>query len=235
MPRFISAWLVIAFCALGNTPLRAQAFGEKEDAGKAGARPFGAPAAAGAAVVVHPLMQALDTDRDGMLSAKEIRAAVRELKKLDTNRDGKLTPDELVPAAPMGAVGAGGDAGAAGRAAGGAGGRGGVGGAGGLGAGPAGGVGGGFANPGGIGAAGLGGAGLGGAGQGGRGGAMSQPPGAGLPVSASRMMAFDKNRDGRVSREELPDQLWAIVGRFDANRDGALDPLELRTAGRSGR
>jgi predicted O-methyltransferase YrrM len=46
---------------------------------------------------MHPLMIALDTDRDGEISADEIDSAPTVLKKLDRNQDGKLTPDELMP------------------------------------------------------------------------------------------------------------------------------------------
>ncbi len=42
-------------------------------------------------------MVALDANRDGELSAKEIENAVVALKKLDKNKDGKLTPEELRP------------------------------------------------------------------------------------------------------------------------------------------
>ena len=45
----------------------------------------------------NPLMEALDTNRDGMLSAEEIANAPASLKKLDKNGDGKLTSDELRP------------------------------------------------------------------------------------------------------------------------------------------
>jgi hypothetical protein len=45
-----------------------------------------------------PLMAALDTDKDGTLSADEIANASESLKKLDKNGDGKLTPDEYRPA-----------------------------------------------------------------------------------------------------------------------------------------
>jgi len=41
------------------------------------------------------IMEALDTDRDGKLSAVEIKAAVASLKKLDKNKDGKLDAEEL--------------------------------------------------------------------------------------------------------------------------------------------
>lgn len=49
-----------------------------------------------------PLMQALDTDKDGELSAAEIAAATTALKTLDKNNDGKLSADEL--RASLGAV-----------------------------------------------------------------------------------------------------------------------------------
>jgi Ca2+-binding EF-hand superfamily protein len=42
-------------------------------------------------------LQALDTDRDGKLSAAEIKAASQALVSLDRNQDGQLTSDELQP------------------------------------------------------------------------------------------------------------------------------------------
>ena len=44
-----------------------------------------------------PLMQALDTNHDGVISAAEIENAPAALKTLDKNKDGKLTEDELRP------------------------------------------------------------------------------------------------------------------------------------------
>ena len=44
-----------------------------------------------------PLMTALDADKNGEISAKEIENAVAALKKLDKNNDGKLTREELRP------------------------------------------------------------------------------------------------------------------------------------------
>ena len=40
-------------------------------------------------------MRLLDTDRDGELSAEEIRNAPAVLKAADQNKDGKLTPEEV--------------------------------------------------------------------------------------------------------------------------------------------
>lgn len=46
------------------------------------------------------LMDALDTNHDGIIDANEIANAPAALKKLDKNGDGKLTPDELRPQRP---------------------------------------------------------------------------------------------------------------------------------------
>ena len=45
----------------------------------------------------HPVLLALDADRDGEISAAEIEKAAAALKALDGNEDGKLTRDELRP------------------------------------------------------------------------------------------------------------------------------------------
>lgn len=50
----------------------------------------------------NPLLQALDTDKNGELSSAEIAAAPTALKTLDKNGDGKLGPDELRPPQPEG-------------------------------------------------------------------------------------------------------------------------------------
>jgi EF hand len=47
-----------------------------------------------------PLIAALDTDRDGTISADEIKAAPESLKTLDKNGDGTISPDELGPEGP---------------------------------------------------------------------------------------------------------------------------------------
>ena len=67
---------------------------------------------AGMAGAVHPLMQALDADGDGVISAKEIKSAAKALKSLDANHDGKLTQDELLPGRAPAMPGAGAGAGA---------------------------------------------------------------------------------------------------------------------------
>ena len=44
-----------------------------------------------------PLMGVLDADKDGELSADEIKKAAAAVKKLDRNKDGKLSREELRP------------------------------------------------------------------------------------------------------------------------------------------
>ena len=47
-----------------------------------------------------PLIAALDSDRDGTLSAGELTAAPQALLELDENADGELSPQELFPQGP---------------------------------------------------------------------------------------------------------------------------------------
>lgn len=208
---------------------------DKDDADRPGAAGMGGGAMAGG---MNLLMQALDTDGDGVISAKEIKLAAKSLKQLDGNKDGKLTPDETGAGGMMGMMGgagaagdaegaAGGAGGAGGAAAGGFGGRGGNGGAGFGGAGGAGGAGaraaaGGFGN---AAAGGFGGAG---------GGGFAQPPGAGFPPQTSQLMGFDKNQDRRLSRDELPEQFQALFERLDMDKNGSIDVRELRAAVQQG-
>lgn len=191
---------------------------DRAAAGKAPAAPLGGGAVPAAAA----LMQVLDIDGDGTLSAKEIRAATKALKTLDANGDGKLTPDELTHKRG-GVIPKDRAADAARRARAGAAARGGRGGAVPIGGGGVlgGARGGGFGNPG---------AGNPGAGNPGALGGVRAGSGRGLPMSARQMRGFDKNRDGKVSRQELPDQFWRLYARFDINRDGILDPIELQRA-----
>lgn len=57
--------------------------------GSRGMRPGGPPP--------HPLQMALDTDRDGTISATEIKHAAQSLKMLDRDNDGALSREELRP------------------------------------------------------------------------------------------------------------------------------------------
>ncbi len=56
----------------------------------------------------NPLLQVFDTDHDGVLSPAEIDAAAAKLRERDTNKDGKLTANEIRPAFRGGPGGPGG-------------------------------------------------------------------------------------------------------------------------------
>jgi hypothetical protein len=43
-----------------------------------------------------------------------------------------------------------------------------------------------------------------------------------------RLMAFDRNKDGKVTKDELPERMHALIDQGDRNKDGALDPEEIR-------
>jgi len=45
----------------------------------------------------------------------------------------------------------------------------------------------------------------------------------------ARLLSFDRDKDGRVTRVELPERMQAILPRGDANLDDALDATEIRT------
>jgi Ca2+-binding EF-hand superfamily protein len=62
------------------------------------------------------------------------------------------------------------------------------------------------------------------------GGGFSRPPGAGLPPQISKLMGFDQNKDGRVTADELPENMRGLIKLLDLNGDGAVDLRELRHA-----
>ena len=44
-----------------------------------------------------------------------------------------------------------------------------------------------------------------------------------------RLVSFDGNADHRISREELPERMQALIARGDKNADAALDLDEIRS------
>lgn len=56
----------------------------------------------GGPMMIPPVMAALDTDKDGMLSASEIENAAKALLSLDKDGDGMLSTEELRPKMPEG-------------------------------------------------------------------------------------------------------------------------------------
>lgn len=53
----------------------------------------------------NPLFEALDVDGDGMITARELRQAVRNLKELDADGDGNISLEEASPARGPGGFG----------------------------------------------------------------------------------------------------------------------------------
>ena len=56
-------------------------------------------------------------------------------------------------------------------------------------------------------------------------------PGQGRPVTADdlveRVMVFDKNKTGKVAKEDLPERMQHLIALGDTNGDGCLDRAEL--------
>jgi hypothetical protein len=52
------------------------------------------------------------------------------------------------------------------------------------------------------------------------------------PVSVDdiveHIMAFDKNKDGKVTKDELPERMHHLIALGDTNKDGALDKDEVK-------
>ncbi len=52
------------------------------------------------------------------------------------------------------------------------------------------------------------------------------------PVAGDLFKKFDKNGDGRITSDELPNR--QVLEKFDKNGDGAITPDEVSTAGNAG-
>jgi Ca2+-binding EF-hand superfamily protein len=111
-------------------------------------------------VRAFPLLAALDTDRDGLISAAEIANAPAVLRGLDANHDGKLSFEECGLSGASVAA-----ASAAGKEAG---------------------------------------------------------------EIVKTYMAFDKNGDGKLQEDELPERMRGIFDRPGANKDRVLTPDGIR-------
>ncbi|HUG19880.1 MAG TPA: hypothetical protein VMM56_12930 [Planctomycetaceae bacterium] len=81
----------------GDAPRRPGADGERRPGGRPGADGERRPGGPGGFMARLPIFAAIDEDKDGILSEKEIANATAALKTLDKNKDGKLDEEELRP------------------------------------------------------------------------------------------------------------------------------------------
>ena len=182
--------------------------------GQGGGRPGGP---GGFGPPPNPILEAIDKDDDHQLSAKEIENAVAALRTLDRNKDGRLSEEELRPQFGRRRPDGGGrpdgppPGGPEGRRRGPEGGgrpdgpppegrrRGPEGGGRPDGPPPEGGR-----NR-----------------RGDRGGELN------VEAVVARIMTFDDNKDGKLSRDELPERMQGIIKPGDTNKDGAISRDEL--------
>jgi Ca2+-binding EF-hand superfamily protein len=90
--RFSIFAVAIALLAIANFAVATPKPGNAHVPGQV-PEPSAAAAGAGAS---DPLFALLDTDGDGVISAKELHKAVAVLKELDANHDGSITWEEVV-------------------------------------------------------------------------------------------------------------------------------------------
>jgi hypothetical protein len=65
-------------------------------------------------------------------------------------------------------------------------------------------------------------------GKGGKGGKGRAPGGLTVDQIVERIMAFDKNKDGKITKDELPERMHNLIAKGDTNKDGALDKDEIK-------
>ena len=66
-------------------------------------------------------------------------------------------------------------------------------------------------------------------------GRLARPVGLDMPArqrpsAADMMVRFDKNDDGKLTEDEVPEGPWARMSRADADEDGVVSAKELKTA-----
>jgi cytochrome c peroxidase len=64
------------------------------------------------------------------------------------------------------------------------------------------------------------------------GGRRGFSPGLSVDEVVARIMAFDRNNDGKVTAEELPERMQHLLAQGDTNKDGVLDKDEVQKLAR---
>lgn len=77
----------------GNTPARPGAGGNQPGQG----RPDGGEGGRGGFRPPNPIMEAIDKNKDGTITADELKNASKALAALDKNKDGKIDQEEMRP------------------------------------------------------------------------------------------------------------------------------------------
>jgi Ca2+-binding EF-hand superfamily protein len=156
-----------------------------------------------------PLLNAIDVNHDGRIDSTELADAPARLKTLDKNADGKITRDEgALPAGYGRPAGPGPGAGRAGEPGRGAG-------SGRAGEPPA--------------RGGDAGRAAGAAATGGDERRFEVPiPGPTADELLALLMSFDKNKDGKLSKAEVPERQQGLFERGDTDKNGVLDAAELK-------
>src|SRR5262245_38318443 len=55
-----------------------------------------------------------------------------------------------------------------------------------------------------------------------------EPGRLGVDDVVEHILSFDKNKDGKVSKDELPERMQGLIAKGDTNKDGALDKDEIK-------
>jgi len=58
-------------------------------------------------------------------------------------------------------------------------------------------------------------------------GQQTQRPQGGPADFIERIKGFDQNNDGKITKDEMPERMQAMIERLDTNKDGAIDNKEL--------
>jgi hypothetical protein len=94
----LALWSCVVGCVLSGSITFAQAtgVGEATPATTPQSGTFGYAPTGTAGPPANPLFDAIDADRDGTISTRELRKAVATLKRFDVDRDGKITRAETL-------------------------------------------------------------------------------------------------------------------------------------------